>query len=77
MSPGDTAFVHRRALACAQYSITFGSTPTPSLMSAAGNWLAHTGTAFAPYERGACQNYIDPTRTDWAQGYYGSNLPAS
>jgi FAD/FMN-containing dehydrogenase len=71
----DTAFVHRDALACAQYSTSFGGAPSPSLMAAAHSWLAQTQTAFAPYAQGSYQNYIDPSLTNWAEAYYGSNLP--
>jgi hypothetical protein len=72
----DTAFVHRDAIACAQYSTTYASaTPDPSVVAAAHTWLTETQDAFAPYGRGSYQNYIDPDLVDWAQAYYGSNLP--
>jgi FAD/FMN-containing dehydrogenase len=70
-----TAFVHRDAVACAQYSITYPtSSPSPSVMAAAQSWLVQTQTAFAPYARGSYQNYIDPTLPHWARAYYGTNL---
>jgi len=75
LAASETAFVHRDALACAQYSVSFGGPPTPSLQSAAESWLAQTQSAFAPYSQTAYQNYIDPTLTDWADAYYGANLP--
>jgi len=72
---GDTAFVHRSAVSCAQYSITYpGAPPTQSQTSAAADWLDHLQQAFAPVSQGSYQNYIDPTLTDWQQAYYGSNL---
>jgi hypothetical protein len=71
----DTAFVHRDALACAQYSTSFGGAPSSGLMAAAAGWLNQTETAFAPYARGSYQNYIDPGLANWAEAYYGSNLP--
>jgi hypothetical protein len=75
LAPGDTAFVHRGAIACAQYSITFPSANTsPAVVAAARNWLAQTQASFAPYAQGAYQNYIDPTLSDWAEAYYGANL---
>jgi FAD/FMN-containing dehydrogenase len=76
-TPADaTAFVHRDAVACAQYSITYPTaSPSSSVMAAAQQWLEQTQTAFAPYARGSYQNYIDPTLPDWAQAYYGTNLP--
>ncbi len=73
---GDTAFVHRSAVSCAQYSITYpGSPPTQSQRATASDWLHQLQQAFAPVAQGAYQNYIDPTLTDWQQAYYGSNLP--
>jgi FAD/FMN-containing dehydrogenase len=72
---GDTAFVHRSAVSCAQYSITYpGAPPTQSQKTAAADWLDHLQQAFAPVAQGSYQNYIDPTLTDWQQAYYGSNL---
>jgi FAD/FMN-containing dehydrogenase len=76
LAPGDTAFVHRHAIACAQYSVTYpNGSPSPSLTAAAQSWLDHTQSSFAPYAQGSYQNYIDPTLPDWAEAYYGTNLP--
>ncbi|HEX3793391.1 MAG TPA: FAD-binding oxidoreductase [Acidimicrobiales bacterium] len=74
LGSGDTAFVHRDAIACAQYSVNFNSAAGADL-GGARDWLAHTQSTFAPYAEGSYQNYIDPTLTDWAQAYYGANLP--
>ena len=71
----DTAFVHRSAVSCAQYSVTYpGAPPTQGQRSAAAAWLDHVQHAFAPVTQGSYQNYIDPTLPDWPQAYYGSNL---
>jgi hypothetical protein len=76
VAAGDTAFVHRDAIACAQYSVTYPSpNPGPTVTSAARSWLEQTQGVFAPYARGSYQNYIDPTLPDWARAYYGANLP--
>jgi FAD/FMN-containing dehydrogenase len=76
LAPGDTAFVHRDAIACAQYSVTYASaSPSPAVVAAARSWLDQTQASFAPYAQGAYQNYIDPTLPDWAEAYYGTNLP--
>jgi hypothetical protein len=76
VAPGDTAFVHRAAIACAQYSITYPSAnPPPSMVTAAKGWLEQTQGSFAPYAQGSYQNYIDPSLPQWAQAYYGTNLP--
>jgi FAD/FMN-containing dehydrogenase len=73
---GETAFVHRSAVACAQYSITYaGAPPSQSQTATAAEWLDHLQQALAPASQGSYQNYIDPTLTNWQQAYYGSNLP--
>ena len=72
----DTAFVHRSAVSCAQYSVTYpGAPPTQSQRSAAAGWLEDVQRAFAPVTQGSYQNYIDPTLANWQQAYYGANLP--
>jgi FAD/FMN-containing dehydrogenase len=71
----DTAFVHRDAIACAQYSVTYPDAgPSPAVVAGARSWLDQTQSSFAPYARGSYQNYIDPTLPVWAQAYYGVNL---
>jgi FAD/FMN-containing dehydrogenase len=72
----ETAFVHRSAVACAQYEVTFATAPaTPSAASGARAWLSHLESVLAPLSSGSYQNYIDPTLADWTQAYYGVNLP--
>ncbi|MFD8087249.1 FAD-binding oxidoreductase [Kitasatospora sp. NPDC059722] len=77
VAPGDTAFVHRNALFGAQYITNYpapgaGSGPAVDQSQA---WLKDVWTTMRPYASGeAYQNYPDPTLTDWAQAYYGSNL---
>ena len=75
VSPDSTAFVHRDALACIEYSVSWGPAASAAVMAAAGTWLQDTQVQLAPYSQGAYQNYIDPTLVDWQQAYYGSNLP--
>ena len=71
----ETAFVHRSAVACAQYSVTYPSaTPTGGQKAAATGWLQGLEDAFAPVTQGSYLNYIDPTLDDWQQAYYGANL---
>jgi FAD/FMN-containing dehydrogenase len=73
--PAQTAFVHRNAVACAQYSITFPSvSPASSAKAAASAWLDDVQRLFLPVAQGSYQNYIDPTLADWQQAYYGTNL---
>jgi FAD/FMN-containing dehydrogenase len=72
---GETAFVHRNAVSCAQYSVTYPTAPpSHSAQTAAAAWLQHIHDAFEPVTQGSYQNYIDPTLADWEQAYYGSNL---
>ncbi len=75
MKPGDTAFVHRNAIAGIQASVATGAS---AAAVAAGPVVvgAFRPSASAPYVDGqAYQNYIDPTLVDWQQAYYGANLP--
>ena len=72
----ETAFVHRNAISCAQYSVTYASTPpSQNAQSAAAAWLQDLHHVFEPVTQGSYQNYIDPTLADWQEAYYGSNLP--
>ena len=73
--PDSTAFVHRDAVACIQYSVSWGPGASAAVMTEADTWLQTTQGQLAPYVNGAYQNYIDPTLTDWQQAYYGANLP--
>ena len=75
VDPAATAFVHRAALASAQYSVPFNpGTPTAQL-SASQAWLDSWYHTMTPHMDGsAYQNYIDPALPDWARAYYGANL---
>ena len=76
VAANETAFVHRSAVSCAQYSVTFAtSPPSQTATAAAAAWLGQLQQAFEPVTQGSYQNYIDPTLADWQQAYYGSNLP--
>ena len=73
---GQTAFVHRGAVACAQYLLTYPTaSPDPSATSAASVWLENMHQMFSSVTQGSYQNYIDPTLANWQQAYYGANLP--
>ncbi len=75
VDPAATAFVHRHALACIEYSVSWGAGAPAAVMAEADSWLQSAQGQLAPYSRGAYQNYIDPTLADWKQAYYGANLP--
>ena len=70
-----TAFVHRKALASAQYDAAFSEGVAPSTIQAAQGWLDSWYASLRPYVSGeAYQNYIDPSLANWQQAYYGANL---
>ncbi|NBM17344.1 FAD-binding oxidoreductase [Streptomyces sp. GC420] len=73
ISPGATAFVHRRSRMLAQYLVSW----QPGTPGTAGTaWLAATHDAMRRHASGAAyQNYTDPALTDWRTAYYGANAP--
>jgi hypothetical protein len=71
---GDTAFVHRDALACIQLSVNWGPGAATTTVDGALSWLSGAHSKLGPYSTGAYQNYIDPELTNWQQAYYGDNL---
>ena len=76
VAPTATAFVHRRALCSAQYSVPFEVGDGPAVIAAGQTWLDGWYSSMRPYGSGeAYQNYIDPALADWATAYYGANLP--
>ncbi len=76
MAPGATAFVHRRALASAQYVADFPPGVRNNAVRSATSWMDSWYTSLRPYVSGeAYQNYIDPALADWPHAYYGANLP--
>jgi hypothetical protein len=71
VDPAATAFVHRNALATAQYLAHWSK---PSGQTPALTWLRGFYAAMRPYVSGfAYQNYMDPDLTTWKHAYYGSN----
>jgi FAD/FMN-containing dehydrogenase len=64
-APGDTAFVHRTALASVQvYSPSATGGPAVNTVQQALSELIGTG---------GYVNYLNPDQKDWAVAYYGSN----
>ncbi len=75
VAPGATAFVHRRALASAQYLAQWPPSVAGGTVRAARAWMNSWYASLRPYVSGeAYQNYIDPALADWAHAYYGANL---
>jgi FAD/FMN-containing dehydrogenase len=67
VSPGATAFAHRKMLYSLQY---YGGGGDPATL----RWVAGFKQAMRPYVNGAAYvNYIDPSQPNWAKAYYGAN----
>lgn len=76
VAPDATAFVHRDAIASAQYNADFSPGAPGGFLDAAQQWLDGWYASLRPYvSGGAYQNYIDPDLASWEQAYYGANLP--
>jgi FAD/FMN-containing dehydrogenase len=73
--PEATAFVHRRAASCAQYQSRWNVDAPPAVQAANVAWLEGFHASMAKWNRGAYVNYPDPTLEDYAEQYYGANLP--
>ncbi|KNB50827.1 FAD-binding oxidoreductase [Streptomyces caatingaensis] len=73
----STAWVHRDALYSATITASLsGASLTDEDKAAAGQWLNGVFGAVDPYSNGRSYvNFPDPELTDWADAYYGSNLP--
>jgi FAD/FMN-containing dehydrogenase len=70
VGPGDTAFVHRRALMTVQYTATFVGARARS----ADSFVHDFRTAMTPYwGNHAYVNYSDATLPDYASAYFGAN----
>ncbi len=75
VAPSDTAFVHRSALASAQFNVPFDPGTPPDQLQASLSWLDSWYASVRPHMDGsAYQNYIDAGLTGWADAYYGANL---
>lgn len=72
LSPGETAFVHRRALATVQYTATYTSgSATPAQQFGRRLRARMVGT----WGDTAYVNYADATLTDPGTAYFGDNWP--
>ncbi|WP_237774630.1 FAD-binding oxidoreductase [Actinosynnema sp. ALI-1.44] len=72
LGPSDTAFPHRKAFASAQI---YGKTDA-SGAARATTQVAEIRDALAEFTGvTGYVNYIDPAMPDWANAYYGANLP--
>jgi FAD/FMN-containing dehydrogenase len=73
--PQATAFVHRQAASCAQYQSRWNVDAPAAVRAANIAWLEGFHAAMSKWNRGAYVNYPDPTLDDYAEQYYGANLP--
>ncbi|MFI1223568.1 MULTISPECIES: FAD-binding oxidoreductase [unclassified Streptomyces] len=73
----STAWVHRDALYSATVTTSLnGAYLTDEDKAAAGQWLDGMFEAVDPYSNSRSYvNFPDPDLTNWADAYYGSNLP--
>ena len=70
LAPGDTAFVHRKALATVQYTATF----PPGTPKAADTYVRGFRGAMLPHwGNHAYVNYSDATIADYRTAYFGDN----
>jgi FAD/FMN-containing dehydrogenase len=72
LAPDATAFCHRLARWNLQLQ-SYWSDPDDE--AANRRWIDETRAALAPFTRGAYVNYADADLPDWAQAYFGDNLP--
>jgi FAD binding domain/Berberine and berberine like len=71
-----TAWVHRDCELGIQYSVPLVSSDSATVIDGYRSWLDSIYKAIRPLVSGqSYQNYIDPDLPDWAQAYYGANLP--
>lgn len=76
VAASDTAFVHRNAVASVQRTSSFSSGDSAATIERGHRWLRAFTAAFRPHASGGSYvNYADPDLADWAQAYYGANLP--
>jgi hypothetical protein len=76
LAPADTAFVHRASQWLSSIEITW--TPGQNMTSRyrAHRWQNGFYEMISPLcGGGAYQNFPDPSLQDWAEAYYGENLP--
>lgn len=72
VAPDATAFPHRTAIASAQVYLGATAASRQSAAGSVGEVQQGLSSLFGP---GAYANYLDPNQPDWAQAYYGANLP--
>ena len=75
MPPEATSFAYRHAASLVQYQSRWNVGAPAAVAAANIEWLEGFHAAMAKWNQGAYVNYPDPTLHDYAEQYYGANLP--
>lgn len=76
MAPDATAFVHRDSRWLAVVSASWSEDDPADVVDRARAWQDGFYADLGRFARGgAYQNFTDPALEDWAEAYYGANLP--
>lgn len=76
VSPTATAFPHRGCFLTMQYQARVPKGASPDLVAASQEWLDGLYSRLAPWRTGQeYSNYGNRKLRDWANAYYGRNLP--
>jgi FAD/FMN-containing dehydrogenase len=76
VATGATAFVHRDSVWLMDSGLNWTATDTAATIDENLAWQNRFYEAMLPYSnRQAYQNFSDPSLRDYAQAYYGANLP--
>lgn len=76
VAPDATAFVHREADFLFKSEVLWEPTDDPDLIVDNLDWIEAFHASMQPYlSGGAYQNFADRSQENWAEAYYGQNLP--
>ena len=76
LTPGDTAFVHRRALATVQYTAVYADRDSATAGHDADRWVHRLRNRMTPHLGDhAYVNYADASLSDPGTAYFGDNWP--
>jgi FAD/FMN-containing dehydrogenase len=76
VAPDETAFVHRDADFLYKSEVLWEATDDTDLIIENLDWIEAFHASMQPYlSGGAYQNFVDRSQANWAEAYYGENLP--
>ncbi|MCA9877984.1 MAG: FAD-binding oxidoreductase [Thermomicrobiales bacterium] len=76
VAPEATAFVHRDADFIFKSEVLWEPSDDPDLIVENLDWIEAFHASMQPYlSGGAYQNFVDRSQENWAEAYYGANLP--